>query len=232
MHFGLSLHPQYPALLTRLTSPTNPSPPRLLDLGTCLGQDLRKLVFDGVPVEQLYGSDIFSDFEQAGTMLFRDEENFAGHFIAADLLVEDANESMGELVKTEGTWDVVSAFMVLHIWDYKTQITACKRILKLLKPEKGSLLIGASTGSVKPGEEWFKPPLVPQERSIFRHSKETFMHMWSEIEADQGVKVKVECTYDDEGERGARNKEDEGKGKGHFFKGGDQRRLYYSVEPL
>lgn len=232
MHFGLSLHPQYPALLARLTSPTNPSPPRLLDLGTCLGQDLRKLVFDGVPAEQLYGSDIFSDFEQAGTMLFRDEEKFAGHFIAADLLVEDADDSLGALVKTEETWDVVSALMFLHIWDYKNQVAACKRILKLLKPEKGSLLIGASTGSVKPGEEWYKPPLVPQERSIYRHSNETFVQMWNEIEEDLGIRVKVECTYDDEGERAARLKEEEGKGKGHFFKGGDQRRLYFSVELL
>lgn len=230
MLFGLSLHPRYSELLIRLTSPTNPSPLRVLDLGTCFGQDLRKLAFDGVPVEQLYGSDLFGGFEKAGTMLFRDEEKFAGHFIAADLLVEDEDDSMGKLVKTEGTWDVLLAFMFLHIWDHRTQVAACKRIVRLLKPGKGGLLIGCSTGSVNPGEQCLKPPLVPEERSIFRHSTETFVQMWNKIEEDLGIKVKVECTYDDEGERGARNEEEEAKGRGHFFKGTDQRRLYYSVE--
>ena len=93
--------------------------------------------------------------------------------MAADLPVEDADDCMGDMVRTEVTWNVVSAFMFLHIWDYKTHVAACKRILKLLKPGKGSLLIGASTGSVKPGEQGYKPPLVPEERSIFRHSEET-----------------------------------------------------------
>ena len=234
MHFGLSLHPQYPALVSRLTLPANPSspPPKLLDLGTCLGQDLRKLAFDGVAVEQLYGSDIFSDYEQAGTMLFCDKDRFTGRFITADLLIEDADDPMGGLVKTEETWDVISAFMFLHIWDHKTQVFACKRILKLLKRDTGSLLIGASTGSVNPGEQTFKPPLVVEEKSVFRHSKETFVQMWNKVGEELGVRVKVECAYDDDGERGARNEEEEGKGKGHFFKGSDQRRLYFTVELL
>ena len=213
MNFGLSLHHPYAALVARFTSPTNPSPPKLLDLGTCVGQGLRKLAFDGVPAEQLYRSDIFSDFEQAGTMLFRDEEKFAGHFIAADLLVEDAADSVGELLKTEGTWDVVSALILLHIWDYKTQVAACKRILKLVGLEKGSLLIGASTGFVKPGEEWYRPLLVLQERSIYRHSNETFVQMWNKVEGELSIKVKVQCTYDDARERAAdsRNKKANGR---------------------
>lgn len=189
-------------------------------------------MFDGVGVEQLYGSDIFSDFEQAGTMLFRDKDRFAGRFIAADLLIEDADDPMGGLVKTEGTWDVISAFMFLHIWDYQTQVRACKRILKLLKPDAGSLLIGASSGSVKPGEQTYKPPLVVEETSVFRHSKETFVQMWNEVEDETGVRVKAECVYDDNGERGARSEEEEAKGKGHFFKGSDQRRLCFTVELL
>ena len=75
------------------------------------------MAVDGVPLEQLYGSDIFSDFGLVGTMLFCDEDRITGRFITADLLVEDADDSMGGLVGTEGTWDVISASMFLHIWD-------------------------------------------------------------------------------------------------------------------
>lgn len=45
-----------------------------LDLGTCLGQDVRKLIFDGAPVDSVYGTDLLAEFVEIGYDLFRDEE--------------------------------------------------------------------------------------------------------------------------------------------------------------
>ena len=72
---------------------------------------------------------------------------------------------------------------------------------------------------MKPGEQILKRPLVVEESSIFLHSKETSVQMWNKVEEEMGIRVKVGCTYNDEGERGKKDKEEEGKGKGHFFQG-------------
>jgi hypothetical protein len=37
-----------------------------LDLGCCLGQEIRKLVFDGAPSVNTYGSDLHGEFISVG----------------------------------------------------------------------------------------------------------------------------------------------------------------------
>ncbi|KAF8864557.1 hypothetical protein BDZ45DRAFT_737120 [Acephala macrosclerotiorum] len=86
---GFSTHPHYPSLLTILKSPpTDTSKPRLfLDLGTCLGQDSRKLIHNGIPPSSVYGSDIFPGYESVGHALFNDTSTTRGQFITADILM-------------------------------------------------------------------------------------------------------------------------------------------------
>ncbi|KAI4155585.1 MAG: hypothetical protein LQ340_000899 [Diploschistes diacapsis] len=99
--FGLSLHPLCAQLLDHLKHPSS-SPRRLLDIGTCLGQGLRHLVFTGgVPAAQLFGTDILPAFEEAGCALFDDVNTFKGHFIAADFL---SGDPQSPLMKTQGEW--------------------------------------------------------------------------------------------------------------------------------
>ena len=198
-------------------------------MGSCLGQDLRKLVFDGVPVDAVYGSDIFPTYETISHDLFRDADTFKGHFIGADLFDEEVD---GPLVKTEGTWNVISILMFLHIFDWATQLRACKRILKLLSRKPGSMVIGAQTGSTEPGEQAIKPPFVAkgEHKSVFRHSLETFREMWKIVEQDEGVHLKVDVEYDDREDRERRRKEEDAEGKRKFFVGPEQRRLFFTVE--
>jgi hypothetical protein len=49
--------------------------PKFLDLGTCLGQDLRAL-YDRVPISRLYGSDVLPEFEGTGHALLKDAYRF------------------------------------------------------------------------------------------------------------------------------------------------------------
>ena len=179
-------------------------------------------------MEFLYGSDVFPDYERVGQELFHDAYTFKGRFISADLFADDANCA---LVKTEGTWDVVSIIMFLHIFDWATQIRACKRIIKLLARKPGSMVIGAQTGSTQPGEQIIKPPFVAEgeHKSVFRHSVETFTEMWKIVEQDEGIRLKVDVVYDDQEERETRIKE-EALGKKKFFSGLDQTRLFFTVE--
>lgn len=58
----------------------------LLDLGSCMGQDLRKLVYDGAPSQKLYASDVFPQYEGLSYELWRDKDSFPHHFLADDVL--------------------------------------------------------------------------------------------------------------------------------------------------
>ncbi|KAK0506889.1 hypothetical protein JMJ35_010589 [Cladonia borealis] len=223
---GLSQHPQYDTLLTRLRNQTPPT--KFLDLGCCLGQDLRKLVHDGAPLEALWGSDYFAKYEGAGQEFFRDKDRFQNRFIAADLFDESPDSG---LVPTAGTWDVISIVMFLHMYDWNRQVQCCRQILKLLSKSKGSMVIGAQTGAIDAEEVVLKPPYVAEgeERTVFRHNIKTFTRMWQEVGNEVGVQLDISVVYDHQADRERRVKEEQGGGKDKFFSGATHRRLCFTV---
>ncbi|KAI9785579.1 MAG: hypothetical protein M1816_000390 [Peltula sp. TS41687] len=220
LSFGLSLHPIYPTILSRLCSSSD----KILDLGTCLGQDLRKLLYDGAPLESLYGSDIFPAYEEIGQALFKDEATFNDRFIVGDIL-DESRESA--LARTEGSWDVINIIMFLHVFSWTDQLKASKRILDLLTVKPGSMIVGAQAATINPGELAVRPPFVKEgeHRTVFRQSRETFKRMWEEVGRAKGVELKVWAEYESSESEGP------GEGKeGRFFTGDDQRRLVFTVE--
>ncbi len=217
--FGLSMHPAYPAIVARLRASA-----KLLDVGTCVGQDLRRLLVDGAPLASLYGTDIFAAYERVGHALFNDAATFTGRFIAGDLF-DDAPDSA--LAQTRGTWDIVSATMFLHVFDRADQQRACVRLLGLLAAAPGSMLVGAQTATVRPGEHVLRPPFVKEgeHKTIFRHSRETFRQMWDEVARETGAALKVWAEYEPR-----QPEQTAGQQEGNFFTGDDQRRLFFTVE--
>lgn len=197
---------------------------RLLDLGTCVGQDLRKLLFDGAPMESLFGSDIFPAYESVGQALFKDAETFKNRFIAGDLF-DQSSESA--LAQTEGTWDVIVIIMFLHVFNWKDQVKACGRILNLLSTKPGSIIIGAQTATTKPGEQNLVPPFVKpgEHKSVFRQSRETFTQMWEGAGKDKGIPLKIWAEYE-----AVQPKVEGGTKEEKFFTGDEQRRLFFVVE--
>ena len=185
---------------------------------------------DGVPVDRVFGADLFEEYEAIGHQLFRDEARFANRYIVADLFDDSVD---GLLVKSKGTWDIVNIIMFLHIWDLDMQTAACKRIVKLLRPVPGSMIIGAQTGCTQPGELHLKPPHVAegQERSIYRHNLETFKDMWKEVGKDEGVRLDVKVEYDDQESRDQLAREEQSGEKNFFFQQSpDQVKLFFTVE--
>ena len=226
---GLAQHPFYPLLLERLQASSSP---KLLDLGTCLGQDLRKLAFDGAPLDSLYGADICSGYETIGHELFRDQDRFQARFITGDLFDESSDSF---LTKTKGGWDVISTVMFLHLWDLDDQVTACKRILKLLKPQKGSLIIGSQTGLMEAKNQLLKPPhaKLGEEKYVYRHSLDTFRSMWDQVQKDEAITLKVEVGRNDADAREKIWKEQERGERGGFLPPSDwntELKLFFTVE--
>ena len=240
--FGLARHPAYPRVLELLTEPPVPSAadaaaePRYLDLGTCLGQDLRRLHHAGVPARRLHGCDVFAAFERCGHALFRDADRLApgAHFIVGDLLT-DVERPATALGATAGTWAVVGLFMFLHLFDLADQERACAAALRLLRRDGPALVVGAQTGTVAPGEMTLRPPFCREgeHRTAYRHSTDTMVAMWERVGEAVGLWVKVEAAYDEaemreRAEGVARDPHWEKKHRS--LVGADNRRVFFLVE--
>ncbi|KAF2499061.1 hypothetical protein BU16DRAFT_603032 [Lophium mytilinum] len=193
--FSLSRHPAYTHILDtlRFQSHNDPNPPyKLLDLGTCLGQDLRKLAYDGAPIPALLGADLL-DFEAAGHALFRDLDRFTrGHYIQGNIFAAD-DDAEDKLLKTRGSWFFVHVSMFLHIWPLEQQEEAAANILKLLKKEPGAMVIGTQTGTLTAKNDKLEPPFCRQgeEKYVYRHNCESMAALWHRVADAEGVKVDV-----------------------------------------
>lgn len=209
---------------TSATGPSATTAPTLIDVGTCFGQDLRKLAYDGVPPNQLLGSDVLAAFEAIGQAFFRDSARFAGRFKAADIFAVE--RSAPELL---GAHDVVTATMVLHSFDWATQALACKSLIALARGRGSWIMGGLSAGApARAGEHWLEPPFVPAgvRKNVYRHDRESFVRLWQEVGRELGVELDVFADYE-AGASEARRAAEEGGAS--FFGAAELRLLWFRV---
>lgn len=83
LDLSISSHPSYPRALSLLKAPQ--SQYTLLDLGCCVAQDIRKMVYDGAPSQNLYACDLKGQFLDLEYDLFKDKATPKTHCIAADV---------------------------------------------------------------------------------------------------------------------------------------------------
>jgi hypothetical protein len=205
---------------------------KFLDLGTCLGQDLRTLAYDGAPLSSLYGADVLPAFEAAGHELFRDKDRFdSSHFITGDVFAEN-----DQLAQTRGSWNMIHISMFLHVFSLERQEMASLNILRLLKDAPQSTIFGTQTGTLHAGELVLQPPMCEpgEHKTIFRHNKETMKEMWERVARSAGMEVQVWTAYDEqdaaERARGREAKGEEWEKSERFFIGDGERRIFFRVE--
>ncbi|KAK7709431.1 hypothetical protein SLS64_006344 [Diaporthe eres] len=83
--------PSYATVVRRLKQGA-----KYLDIGCCLGQDIRKLVMDGARPENLYGAELHAPFIDLSYELFRDR-GLASTFMEADALVPPGDSPLSRL---------------------------------------------------------------------------------------------------------------------------------------
>jgi hypothetical protein len=93
------------------------------------------------------------------------------------------------LKELDGKIDVVYAGSFLHLFDYAGQFKVCERIVRLLKPVKGSMVAGRQVGYVVAGERVHR---TNYREKMFRHNAESFEKMWEEVGEKTGTKWRVE----------------------------------------
>ena len=153
-----------------------------LDLGCAFAQDIRRLVADGVDSSKCYGSDLRLDFMELGYDLFRDRETLQSKFITGDVFDDDS-----PLKELDGKVDIVGASAFFHLFSLERQKVVARRVAKLMKPQKGSLVVGIQVGNDVPGE-------VPTKSggSRYQHNLESWRKLWDEVGEEMGVKFEVD----------------------------------------
>ena len=168
LSLNLPHHPLYPEVLERMMQQE-----RLLDLGCCLGQDIRKLAFDGVPSENIYGVDIEGSFIELGYELFLDKTKLNSKFLTQDFL-DPQTRPLGEPV------DIVHASAFFHLFTWDDQIQIGKRLVQTLRPKAGALLLGRQAGtSTNAAVE--HTDLQKSGGSRLWHSIRSFQRLWKDI---------------------------------------------------
>ena len=195
-------------------------PQKFLDLGCCLGQDLRKLVLDGAPSENLYGLDIEERFLALSYEMFRDSDTLKSKFVVQDMLLVDETEADSAeylpvpdnsgssssassslpykipLASLSGQISIIAANSFFHLYNYSDQLQLAKRVVRLLEPERGALILGRQVGSTVPGEY----TAVNNEGTRYSHDVASFRQFWGRVgeEIGGGCRFRVEATMDEE----------------------------------
>ncbi|CZR65359.1 uncharacterized protein PAC_15259 [Phialocephala subalpina] len=173
LDLAISLSPDYPAVLQRPKSGKE----NFLDLGCCVGQEPRKVAHDGAVQENLYGSDLRAEFFEMGYRLFLDRDTLKSKFIEAD--ITDANSALSGLDgKTSSTLG---------------QIEVCKRLVKLLREKKDSLILGRQVGNTDAGEY---VQTTNESGIMYKHNAESFKKMWDEVGEETGTKWRVDYDFE------------------------------------
>jgi len=188
--------------------------PILIDIGCCLGTDVRKAVFDGWPIQDIIASDIQKGFWEYGHQLFKSTpETFPVAFIPGDVFdpafisqrgpflstadvkgaVMPPLNTLTSLIPLQGKISAIHMSSFFHLFPEDLQLQLAKIVSSLLSPEKGSIIFGQHVGMPVKG---FKDEFKAQVK-MFCHSPESWTQMWVEDvfggkDKDGNDRVKVE----------------------------------------
>jgi SAM-dependent methyltransferase len=165
--------PAYPTIISRLQRGDS-----LLDIGCFVGQDLRRLVFDGAPATNLFGVDIVNHWD-VGYELFRDNAKFSAKFIETDIL--NPNEDLKALT---GKMDIISVTHVLHQWEFEGQLAAAKQLSLYSRP--GTIVIGYQVGRVEGST--LKSGEIGSSYQNMLHDLGSWKEMWHKVGEATGTK--------------------------------------------
>ncbi|KAI0380600.1 hypothetical protein F5Y04DRAFT_95149 [Hypomontagnella monticulosa] len=190
----LAAHPAYEEhVLSPLKQPYPPGAPEplFLDLGTCFGQDVRKLVHDGAVANRLWASDIEPVLIQLGFKLFNDAGKLPeDHFLCPGDLLSNSAEDKLRLLDNRVT--ILHIMSVFHLFSLEDQRRAAERCLRLLRKDTGApvLLLGTQVGNVMAGPH--PSQVKSQEYNLgYLHNDQSWAEMWQEVCGQEEWKHKV-----------------------------------------
>lgn len=169
---SLSEHPVYPDILARLAQDA-----KLVDLGCCFAQDIRKLAYDGAPTRNCTAIDLEPRFFSISEDLFQDRGRLEASFVGADIF--DVDEKLW--TELEGNVDIVHASSLFHLFGLERQRRIACLISRIVKPAPGSLVVGLQLAAKEKADHI---PIFNYQEPSFAHSLESMQAMWNDTVKD------------------------------------------------
>jgi SAM-dependent methyltransferase len=182
----ITYQPGYKKIVTKLKEDSSL---KFLDLGCGLGQNLRKLVLDGVPQDQIVASDYEEGLIKAGKDFFRDADKLKCKFIVADIFDPEAPGN----TQNHGQFDYIWTAMFYHLWDLDKQRAASIETAKFLKNQKGATLLGWQLGA-RPAIAENRVDIEGKRAALrvtYKHDEESFKKLWQEVGKELGIEFEV-----------------------------------------
>ncbi|KZT06627.1 uncharacterized protein LAESUDRAFT_743246 [Laetiporus sulphureus 93-53] len=180
----------------------------LLDLGCCFGNDIRKAIADGFPIENAIASDIEPMFWELGHHLFKStKETFPVHFLPGSVLdptflklmppfysppetPAPPLSSLQHLTSLAGHVSVIHVSSVFHLFSEMEQLQLARSIAGLLSPLPGSIIFGEHSARPEKGYRVEQLKKNTMGTHTFCHSPESWVRLWDgEVFRKGAVKV-------------------------------------------
>ncbi|KAG7448598.1 uncharacterized protein BT62DRAFT_889725 [Guyanagaster necrorhizus] len=158
------------------------------EIGCCFGNDVRKAVVDGFPVNQIIATDLHPEFWTLGHRLFKSTpDSFPARFIAADVFqclsadntpVNTPISEIQSLGQLRGHISAIHTAAVFHLFNEEQQLQLGKIMAILLSSTPGSMIFGTHIGLPTKGHREEPVALGGRTHCMFCHSPETWRSLW------------------------------------------------------
>ncbi|KAF8510352.1 hypothetical protein BU17DRAFT_55447 [Hysterangium stoloniferum] len=170
-----------------------------LDLGCCFGNDARKAVADGYPIQNVLLSDLQPRFYDLGHRLFKTDQNtYPIHFLQGDILDADflspasgvistqiegqppSLDTLTSLIPLQRHISVIHISSLFHLFDESQQHKLAHSLGALLSPLPGSIILGSQVGAPDEQDESWGRERKDFSRVLpgFAHSPASWEAMW------------------------------------------------------
>ncbi|OBZ78829.1 hypothetical protein A0H81_00366 [Grifola frondosa] len=181
-----------------------------LDIGCCFGNDIRKAIADGFPIQNIVASDLRRDYWELGHKLFNStSETFPVPFVAGDAFdpahlevvplfhspPDTPAPKLSELTSLNplhGRVSAIHASSFFHLFEESEQLYLAKALAGLLSPEPGSIILGSHGARPEKGFRAEMLSLNWRGKQMFCHSPESWTELWDGQVFEKGT-VKVEA---------------------------------------
>ncbi len=182
LDLSIRRHPRYAEVVSRLQNGQ-----KFVDLGCCFGQEVRQLALEGVPPENMCGMDLRQEFIDLGYDLFLDRDTLRSEMVGG---VDVLDEENSVLKKVEGEIDIVYTASFFHLFNWDQQVSIAKRVVKILKPQLGSMLFGRHSANLV-AKHYSRRHILGQD--VYRHNMESWENMWKQVGEETGTSWKAEA---------------------------------------
>jgi len=181
----MSSHPAYPKVLEAGKKGNTV----FIDIGCCMGTDVRKLVYDGYPAPNVLGSDLRQTYINDGHELYQDKDTCKIRFFTADAFDISARPTYASnsvpLSKVTALGELQNRVthmytaLLFHLFDEASQYKLAIRVGSLLKRQSGAMIFGRHQGQEKAGliaDTYFNDRFI--------HSPASWRDLWVKVFTD------------------------------------------------